>query len=92
MKYTIKLGQPVIPSVMYVDGVIEPKEGVKLKSQMVVAIDKSTYSPVAYANTGERGEFYFRVANLNLLTVICFDRTDSYSATLVDNVTPAITT
>lgn len=92
MKYSLNYEPARTPSILYVDGVIEPKEGLVIKSQLVVAFDKTTLKPVAYANTGEQGQFYFRLANLNLLTVLCLDRTGTFSATLVDNVTPAVQT
>ena len=92
MKYSIRYGTATIPDEIYVDGVIEPKDDLILKSQMVVALDKTNYKPVAFANTGQNGEFYFRLDSLNTLTVLCFDKTGTYSVSAIDNVTPAIKT
>lgn len=85
-------GPASVPPEIYVNGIIEPKAGLVLNSQMVVAMDKTTYKPVAYTNTGPAGEFFFRVANSNALVVLCFDKTGSYAVSVVDNVTPAIKT
>ncbi len=92
MKYKLTYGAATIPDEIYVDGKIEPKKDLVLQSQMIVALDKTNYMPVAFANTGANGEFYFRLANLNTLTVLCFDKTGAYAVSTVDNVTPALKT
>lgn len=92
MKLEMSYGAGKIPDEIYVDGVIQPKPNLVIKSQIVVALDKTSYKPVAFTNTGPNGEFRFRLASLNTLTVLCFDKTGTYSVSTVDNVTPAIKT
>lgn len=92
MKLPIHYGEARIPDEIYVDGVVQPQNDLALKSLIVVALDKSSYMPVAFTNTNQRGEFYFRLENLNTLTVLCFDKTNTYSVSTIDNVTPAIKT
>lgn len=92
MKLAMSYSAAKIPDEIYVDGVIQPKPDLILKSQIIVALDKTSYKPVAFANTGVNGEFRFRLSNLNSLTVLCFDKTGTYSVSTVDNVTPAIKT
>lgn len=92
MKYNIAYGAAILPNEIYIDGVIEPKADLVLKSQLVVVLDRSSYESVAFANTDQYGKFYIRLSNLNTLTVLCFDKTGAYAVSTVDNVTPALKT